>query len=74
MPSVGATFTNGIAPSSRISSSIDPSGGSIGVWLAMPDKADVDASYRRLVYAHMKAGNYVNVATHDEASLVVSAG
>jgi len=34
--------------------------------VAMPDKADVDASYRRLVYAHMKAGNYVNVATHDE--------
>lgn len=35
--------------------------------VAMPDKADVDASYRRLVYAHMKAGNYVNVATHDES-------
>ncbi|SMB90682.1 proline dehydrogenase family protein [Deinococcus hopiensis] len=34
--------------------------------VAMPDKADVDAGYRRLVYAHMKAGNYVNVATHDE--------
>ncbi|MBB6014832.1 proline dehydrogenase family protein [Deinococcus radiopugnans] len=34
--------------------------------VAMPDKADVDASYRKLVYAHMKAGNYVNVATHDE--------
>lgn len=34
--------------------------------VAMPDKADVDASYRRLVYAQMKAGNYVNVATHDE--------
>lgn len=35
--------------------------------VAMPGKADVDASYRRLVYAHMKAGNYVNVATHDES-------
>lgn len=35
--------------------------------VAMPVKADVDASYRRLVYAHMKAGNYVNVATHDES-------
>ncbi|EYB66915.1 proline dehydrogenase [Deinococcus phoenicis] len=35
--------------------------------VAMPDKADVDASYRKLVYAQMKAGNYVNVATHDEA-------
>ncbi|WP_221088655.1 proline dehydrogenase family protein [Deinococcus aquaedulcis] len=34
--------------------------------VAYPDKADVDAAYRRLVYAHMKAGNYVNVATHDE--------
>ncbi|WP_216319923.1 proline dehydrogenase family protein [Deinococcus aestuarii] len=34
--------------------------------VAMPDKADVDAAYRRLVYAQMKAGNYVNVATHDE--------
>ncbi|MEW6421012.1 MAG: proline dehydrogenase [Deinococcota bacterium] len=34
--------------------------------VAMPDKADVDASYRRLVYAQMKAGNDVNVATHDE--------
>lgn len=35
--------------------------------VAMPNKADVDAAYRRLVYAHMKAGNYVNVATHDES-------
>ncbi|WP_019585063.1 proline dehydrogenase family protein [Deinococcus apachensis] len=35
--------------------------------VAMPDKADVDAGYRRLVYAQMKAGNYVNVATHDES-------
>src|SRR6476646_3981736 len=35
--------------------------------VAMPVKADVDASYRKLVYAHMKAGNYVNVATHDES-------
>ncbi|PTA69429.1 proline dehydrogenase family protein [Deinococcus arcticus] len=34
--------------------------------VAYPDKADVDAAYRRLVYAHMTAGNYVNVATHDE--------
>lgn len=34
--------------------------------VAMPNKADVDAAYRRLVFAHMKAGNYVNVATHDE--------
>ena len=33
--------------------------------VAMPHKADVDAAYRRLVYAHMQAGNYVNVATHD---------
>lgn len=35
--------------------------------VAMPVKADVDAGYRKLVYAHMKAGNYVNVATHDES-------
>lgn len=35
--------------------------------VAMPDKADVDAAYRKLVYAHMQAGNYVNVATHDES-------
>ncbi|GGR01058.1 proline dehydrogenase family protein [Deinococcus ruber] len=35
--------------------------------VAMPAKSDVDASYRRLVYAHMKAGNYVNVATHDDS-------
>jgi proline dehydrogenase len=40
--------------------------------VAMPDKADVDASYRKLVYAHLKAGQsggaqYVNVATHDES-------
>jgi len=35
--------------------------------VAMPSKADVDANYRKLVYAHMKAGNYVNVATHDES-------
>ncbi|WP_034383283.1 proline dehydrogenase family protein [Deinococcus sp. YIM 77859] len=34
--------------------------------VAMPDKADVDASYRRLVYAQLRAGHYVNVATHDE--------
>jgi len=35
--------------------------------VAMPDKADVDAAYRRLVYAHLKAGNYTCVATHDES-------
>lgn len=35
--------------------------------VAMPDKADVDAAYRRLVYAHLGAGNYTCVATHDEA-------
>lgn len=35
--------------------------------VAMPDKTDVDASYRKLVYAHMQAGQYVNVATHDES-------
>lgn len=35
--------------------------------VAMPDKADVDAAYRRLVYAHLKAGNYTAVATHDES-------
>lgn len=34
--------------------------------VAMPDKADVDAAYRRLVYAHLKAGNYTAIATHDE--------
>lgn len=34
--------------------------------VAMPMKADVDAAYRRLVYAHLKAGHYTNVATHDE--------
>lgn len=34
--------------------------------VAYPDKADVDQNYRRLVYAHLKAGNYCNVATHDE--------
>lgn len=33
--------------------------------VAMPAKADVDASYRRLVYANLKAGNYTNIATHD---------
>lgn len=35
--------------------------------VAMPNKADVDAAYRKLVYAHLKAGNYCNVATHDES-------
>ena len=34
--------------------------------VAMPDKAEVDAAYRRLVYAHLKAGNHTCVATHDE--------
>ena len=33
--------------------------------VAMQDKADINASYRRLVYANLKAGNYTNVATHD---------
>ena len=40
--------------------------------VAMPQKADVDASYRRLVYSHLKAGlnhptQVTNVATHDES-------
>lgn len=35
--------------------------------VAMPQKADVDAGYRRVVYANLKAGNYTNVATHDES-------
>ncbi|PYE54834.1 proline dehydrogenase family protein [Deinococcus yavapaiensis] len=35
--------------------------------VAMPDKADVDAAYRRLTYAHLKAGNYTAVASHDES-------
>lgn len=35
--------------------------------VAMPDKVDVNTAYRRLVYDHMKAGHYVNVATHDES-------
>ena len=34
--------------------------------VAYPDKADVDANYRRLVYQHLKSGAYTNVATHDE--------
>jgi len=34
--------------------------------VAMPDKADVDAAYRRLVYQHLEAGNYTAVASHDE--------
>ncbi|WP_407538791.1 proline dehydrogenase family protein [Deinococcus radiomollis] len=33
--------------------------------VAMPAKSDVDAAYRRLVYSHLKAGNYTNIATHD---------
>lgn len=35
--------------------------------VAYKDKTDVDANYRRLVYGHLKAGNYTNVATHDES-------
>ncbi|GGK14902.1 proline dehydrogenase [Deinococcus malanensis] len=35
--------------------------------VAFMDKADVDAAYRRLVYAHLGAGSYTNVATHDES-------
>jgi proline dehydrogenase len=39
--------------------------------VAMPDKADVDASYRRLIYASLRAGQihrtqHTNIATHDE--------
>ncbi|AZI41425.1 proline dehydrogenase [Deinococcus psychrotolerans] len=34
--------------------------------VAMQDKADINASYRRLVYANLKAGNYTNVASHDD--------
>ncbi|MFC6618336.1 proline dehydrogenase family protein [Deinococcus radiophilus] len=33
--------------------------------VAMQDKAEIDAAYRRLVYEHLQAGNYCNVATHD---------
>ncbi|WP_261664629.1 proline dehydrogenase family protein [Deinococcus sp. Marseille-Q6407] len=32
---------------------------------AMQSKGEIDAAYRRLVYKHLKAGNYCNVATHD---------
>ncbi len=35
--------------------------------VAMPDKSDVDAAFRRLVYANLKAGNYTNIATHDDS-------
>lgn len=34
--------------------------------VAYKDKSDVDANYRRLVYQNLKAGNYTNVASHDE--------
>ncbi|MBB6097065.1 proline dehydrogenase [Deinobacterium chartae] len=34
--------------------------------VAYPSKTDVDMNYRRLVYAHLKAGNYTCVASHDE--------
>lgn len=33
--------------------------------VALQSKTDIDAAYRRLVYEHLKAGNYCNVATHD---------
>ncbi|GHG12245.1 proline dehydrogenase [Deinococcus piscis] len=33
--------------------------------VAMQSKPEIDAAYRRLVYEHLKAGNYCNVATHD---------
>lgn len=33
--------------------------------VALQSKPEIDAAYRRLVYAHLKAGNYCNVATHD---------
>lgn len=36
------------------------------VSVAMPDKQEVDAAYRRLVYASLLGGGYTNVATHDE--------
>ncbi|GGJ22423.1 proline dehydrogenase family protein [Deinococcus roseus] len=35
--------------------------------VAYPAKRDVDLQYRRLVYQHLKAGNYCCVATHDES-------
>ena len=40
--------------------------------VAMPDKTDVDAAFRRLVYSHLKAGldhptQVTNIATHDES-------
>ena len=35
--------------------------------VAYPKKRDVDLQYRRLVYQHLKAGNYCCVATHDES-------
>ena len=35
--------------------------------VAFPDKADVDAAYRRLVYRHLELGNYAAVATHDQS-------
>ncbi|AFZ68249.1 proline dehydrogenase family protein [Deinococcus peraridilitoris] len=34
--------------------------------VAMTNKVDVDAAYRRLVYAHLKAGHPTAIATHDE--------
>lgn len=33
--------------------------------VAMQSKAEIDAAYRRLVFEHLKAGHYCNVATHD---------
>lgn len=35
--------------------------------VAYPDKADVDAAYRRLVETGLRGGAYLAVATHDEA-------
>lgn len=35
--------------------------------VAYTDKRDVDLQYRRLIYAHMDAGHYTCVATHDES-------
>ena len=35
--------------------------------VAFQDKADVDAQYRKMVYAGLTGGAHVNVATHDES-------
>lgn len=34
--------------------------------VAMQNKPEIDAAYRRLVYAHLRAGHYCKVATHDQ--------